>query len=155
MTKSSISITKIGRARTQSGGVMVESALILTTVLMMILFIMDTGRMLLSQQFFAERARMGARYAAVNNWTSTMTANFVCYNSTTAPSGQAPVAGMLGLLPSQVTVAQLGTQGTPDYRIQVTIQGVPMFSWVPGMAGMYVAPPAVASMPVQSLGATN
>jgi hypothetical protein len=72
-----------------------------------------------------------------------------------SPAGQAPVPGLMGLLPSQITVNQLGTQGTPNYSIQVIIQGVPMLSWIPGMAGHYSAAPVSANMPAQSLGATN
>ncbi len=47
---------------------MVEAALVLITLLSMILFILDMGRILLLQQFITERAREGARYAVVNNW---------------------------------------------------------------------------------------
>ena len=115
---------------------------------------MDMGRVLVFQQFFLERARTGARNAIVNNWTSTMTANFVCYNSTTAPTGgSGSVPGILGLLPSQVTVST-GTQSGTSV-IQVSIQGISLFTWVPGMSGTYKTAPITVTLPAQSLGAAS
>ena len=137
------------------GATMVETALVLLTMLSMIIFIMDMGRMLLLQQFIAERARTAARSAVVNNWDSTAVANFLCYNSTTAPSGGPTTPGYLGLLPSQVRYQALGKAGTPDYRLQVVVSGVPMLTWIPYISGRYTAAPITATMPAQSLGATN
>ena len=132
---------------------MVETALVFTTLLGMVLFILDMGRMLLWQQFFMERAREGARYAVVNNWDQTALRNFVCYNNTTAPDGNPP--GFLGLLPSQVTLTKLADSGANDARYQVSIQGVTLFMWIPGIAGQYTMPKVIATMPVGSAGATT
>jgi hypothetical protein len=143
------------RRRPQAGATLLESALILTTVLGMVIFVMDMGRLLLLQQFFTERARVGVRAAVVNNWNSDNVINFVCYGSTSAPSGGQTTAGYMGLLPSQVTFTQVADSGSNDGRDKVTISGVPMFTWIPLMAGRYTAPPIIATMPVQSRGATN
>jgi len=143
------------RTSRQCGAVLVESALVLTTLLCMMIFIMDMGRLLMMQQFCVERARAAVRSAVVNNWDSVKTANFACYNSIAAPGGNTSIPGLLGLLPSQVTYQALGTAGASDYRLQVTIQGVPMYTWIPYMAGKYTAAPAIATLPAQSLGATN
>jgi hypothetical protein len=132
---------------------MLETALVFTVVLSMILFIIDMGRVLLTQQFIAERARTGVRNAVVNNWSATQLANFVVYNSTTAPSGGGP--GYLGLTTSEVTLTQYADSGNNDARYQVTVKGVPLFTWVPYIAGKYTAPTVVATAPVQSQGATN
>ena len=132
---------------------MVETALVFTTLLGMVLFILDMGRMLLWQQFFMERARQGARNAVVNNWDQTALRNFVCYNNTTAPDGNPP--GFLGLLPSQVTLTKLADSGVNDARYKVSIQGVTLFMWIPGIAGQYTMPPVIATMPVGSAGATT
>ena len=132
---------------------MLETALVVSTLLGMVLFILDMGRMLLWQQFFMERARQGARSAVVNNWDQTALRNFVCYNSTTAPDGNPP--GFLGLLPSQVTLTKQGDSGANDARYKVGIQGVTLFLWIPGIAGRYTMPPVIATMPVESAGATN
>jgi len=139
----------------ERGQAMVESALITIILVSMILFIMDIGRLLLVQQFATERARVGARYAVVNNWTSDQVKNYVCYNSTSAPSGGTSTSGFLGLVPSEVTVSTLGTSGQPDYRIQVKIQNIPMITWIPYMQGRYTAPPIIVTLPAASLGATN
>src|SRR5574337_1644225 len=135
------------RAR-QKGSAMLETALVLLTVLSMIIFIMDMGRILLLQQFITARATATVRAAAVNNWTQTDVQNYLVYNSTSAPqnnggAGQpAPQEGggygFLGLQPSQVSFTTLGTAGTPDYRLQVQVSGVPAITWIPFMAGKFI-----------------
>jgi Flp pilus assembly protein TadG len=146
-----------GRRKTQKGAAIVESALVLLTLIGMIVFIMDMGRMLLTQQFITERVRTAARQAAVNNWTASQAQNFLVYNTSTAPApvNGAAVSGYMGLVPSQVTYSTLGTSGTPDYRLQLKVSGVPVLSWIPHIAGQYTMPPIVATTPAQSLGSTN
>lgn len=129
-----------------------ETALVLLTVVGMILFIMDIGRILLMQQFITERARNTVRNAVVNNWDATATKNYLVYNSTTAPDNNPP--GYLGLLTSQVSYSPLGTLGQPDYRLQVKVSGVPALTWIPYIAGRYTLPPITATAPAQSLGST-
>jgi hypothetical protein len=123
----------------------------------MIFFVFDMGRMLMTQQFIAERARVAVRMAAVNSWDSTSVANYLCYNTTTAPANVngASAPGYLGLVPSNVSYATLGTSGAADYRLKVTVSGVHMLTWIPHMAGTFTAPTITASAPGQSLGATN
>lgn len=146
----------MGRAqRGQKGSAMVEGALILLTLLTMIIFILDMGRMLLMQQFITERARETVRAAVVNNWTAANVQNYLCYNSTSAPGGVQTTPGLMGLLPSQVAYSAVGTAGSADYRLKVVVSGVPMLTWIPFMAGQYTAAPITATMPAQSLGATN
>jgi hypothetical protein len=147
------STSKNGRLKTQKGANILESALVLLTVLGMFLFIMDMGRILLIQQFITERARATVRSAVVNNWTATATQNYLVYNSTTAPGGGG--AGFMGLQTSNVTYQTLGTSGTPDYMLQVKVSGVPAVTWIPYVSGTYTLAPITASMPAQSLGATN
>jgi Flp pilus assembly protein TadG len=139
--------------KNRQGSAMVESALVLLTVLGMILFVMDMGRILLIQQYISERARATVRSAVVNNWTATATANYLVYNDITAPSGGGP--GYMGLLTTQVSSKALGIAGAPDYRLQVKVSGVPAITWIPGISGSYSLAPIVATMPAQSLGATN
>lgn len=64
------------RRKRQRGAALVETALVFTTALSMILFIVDMGRILLTQQFISERARVGVRNAVVNNWNATAVANY-------------------------------------------------------------------------------
>jgi Flp pilus assembly protein TadG len=144
---------KQGRRKRQRGAAMVEGALIFMTAMAMILFIVDMGRMLLWEQFIAERARVGVRNAVVNNWDSTAVANYVVYGSTTAPSGQ--TSGFLGLTPSEVTLTKYADSGVGDARYQVKVTNVAVFTWIPYMYGQYTLPTVLATMPVQSQGATN
>ena len=137
----------------QKGSAMVESALVLLTLIGMIIFILDMGRMLLMQQFIVERTRATVRSAVVNNWNEAATRNYLVYNTTTAPDRGG--AGYMGLLTSQVTYQALGTPGASDYRIQVKVSGVPALTWIPYIAGSYTLAPVVATMPAQSLGASN
>jgi Flp pilus assembly protein TadG len=146
-------ITKNGRRKNQKGANILESALVLLTVLGMVLFIMDMGRILLIQQLITERARMTARSAVVNNWTVTATKNYLVYNSITAPTGGG--AGFWGLQTSNVTYQTLGTAGAADYRLQVKVSGVPAITWIPGISGTYTLAPIIATMPAQSLGLAN
>lgn len=144
------------RTKRQRGQAFVETALILTTAISMILFIVDMGRILLWQQFIAERARVGARNAVVNSWDSTAVKNYVVYGNTTAPDSQnGTPAGYLGLLPSQVTLTKVADSGIGDGRYQVKVSGVPIVTWIPYMSGQYTLPAVTATMPVQSQGATN
>jgi len=142
------------RCSRQRGETLVESALVLVTLLSTILFIMDIGRLMLFQQFYTERARAAVRQAVVNNWSSTDVANFVAYNTTTPPAGVHPV-GFLGIDPSNVTVTTVGTVGSATQGLQVTVDGITLFAWIPHMSSSYRAPAVTAVMPMQSNGATN
>ena len=141
------------RSSTQKGAGLVETALILLTLIGMIIFIMDMGRILLMQQYITERARTTVRSAVVNSWTATQAKNYLVYNTITTPPGGG--AGFLGLQTSQVTYQTLGTVGAADYRVQVKVSGVPALVLTPYMAGTYTLAPITATLPAQSLGATN
>jgi Flp pilus assembly protein TadG len=141
------------RRKRRRGAAMVEGALIFTTAIGMILFIVDMGRILLWQQFIAERARVGVRNAVVSNWDATAVANYVVYGSATAPSGQ--TSGFMGLTPSEVTLTKYADSGVGDACYQVKVSNVPLVTWIPYIAGKYTLPPVTATMPVQSQGATN
>ncbi len=141
------------RRRRQAGQALVEGALVLLTALSLTIFVLDMGRFMLMQQFITERARATARAAAVNNWDSTSVKNYFLFNDTTAPNGV--TTGFLGLTASQVAYAKLGTSGNSDYRVQIIVSNVPLLMFVPTIAGRYTAPTVIATMPAQSLGATN
>ena len=147
--------TKRARRKNQRGAAMIETALVLTVALSMIVFIVDMGRILLTQQFISERARVAVRSAVVNNWTSDQVQNYVAYGSTSAPQGGTTTPGFMGLLPSEVTFNTVADSGIGDARYQVIVQGVPMFTWIPYIAGKYYAPPVTATAPVQSQGSTS
>ncbi|HEY2842390.1 MAG TPA: TadE family protein [Bryobacteraceae bacterium] len=145
--------SSLQRRKGQKGSSMVESALVLLTLLSMILFIVDMGRILLIQQYITERARATVRMAVVNSWDSTKAANYLVYNSITAPGGGGP--GFMGLLTTQVTYSTLGTLGTDNYRLQIKVSGVPALVMIPFIAGTYTLAPITATLPAQSLGSTS
>src|SRR5579872_4881900 len=147
--------TTAARKKNQRGAALMESALVFTAAICMILFIADMGRILLTQQFVSERARVAVRSAVVNNWTAAQVQNYVAYGNTTAPGGDTTTPGYLGLLPSQVTFNSIADTGIGDARYQVVITGVPLFTWIPYMAGRYNAPTVTATAPVQSEGSTS
>lgn len=142
------------RRRSQRGSsALLEGALSLLTLMIMIIFVVEMGRMLLYQQFFTERARAAARNATVSHYSASAIQNYVCYNGVNAPAGSPP--GFLGLAPSMVTVSRLGTAGNWDDRIQVTISNYPMFDLIPLFKHNYTVPPVTVTIPVNSLGAVN
>ena len=145
--------TTQARKKSQRGAALVETALVFTAALSMILFIVDMGRILLTQQYISERAQAAVRSAVVNNWDSTDVKNYLVYGSTTAPD--AGGAGLMGLTTSEVAFNTIADSGIGDGRYQVVVSGVPMFTWIPYMAGRYNAPTVTATAPVQSQGATN
>jgi hypothetical protein len=121
----------------------------------MIEFIVNMGQILLTQQFISERARVGVRSAVVNNWNATAVANYVAYGTTTTPAGGTGASGLMGLTANEVRLTTYADSGIGDARYQVTVSGVPLFSWIPYMAGKYTAPTIIVTAPVQSGGATN
>ena len=121
----------------------------------MVLFIVEMGRIMLAEEYLTGRAQAAARMAAVNNWTQTDVANYVAYNSTSAPAGGTTTPGLMGVLPSKVSYSTIGTAGNPAYCVKVTIAGVSAFTVVPYMAGTLTLPTITVSVPAQSLGAIN
>jgi len=141
------------RKKTQRGTALLEGALVLGTLLTLIIFVEEMGRMLVYQQMFTERAREGARSAAVTSFDTTTVQNYVLYNSATAPPGNP--AGFFGLTASNVTVTRLGTAGTWNDRIQVTVSKYPMFNFVPLFQRTYIVPPVTVTIPAGSLGSST
>ena len=135
----------------EKGAAMLESALIFLTMMSMIIFIIDMGRILLVQQFITERARTTVRSAVVNNWTSDETKNYLVYNSTSGGTG----SGYFGLTTSEVSYQTLGSTANGDSRLQVKVSNVPALTWVPFISGSYTLPSITVTAPVQSQGSTN
>lgn len=139
----------------ERGQSLVESALVLLSLLVMILFVMDMGRVMLLGQYVTERARMAARAATVNNWTDRQVANYLVFGKTQMPDDSAGKPGFLGLLTSQVSYTVLGSQRNGDLRVQVKVSGIQAVMFVPWMASRYTFPAVTVELPAQSLGATN
>jgi len=142
------------RRTRRRGQALLESALVLVTYFSMVIFILDMGRMLMTQQFLVDRARNAARWASLNNWDPNAVANVVCFNDPSMPAGSNG-KGMFGLTPSMVNATKAGTPGAWDERVSVTISNYPMLTMIPFMAGNYTAAPVTVTVPVGSGGATN
>ena len=120
------------------------------TAFSMGLFVLDMGRFLLINEYIAERARQTVRQAAVHNWSTNQVKNYLVYNVASAEASETP--GRLGLLPSQVTYASLGTTGSPNHRLQVRVAGVRAFLFIPYLSGSFTLPTVVATAPAESMG---
>ncbi len=105
----------------------VESAFIIIVLLATVLFVIDIGRGLATQQWTSKRARLATRNASSYGCDQTAVANFVAYPTTTGSGAD----GYFGVNPSQVTLTTLGTAGAPNQRLQVTIQGIQVFAMTP------------------------
>lgn len=144
------------RDKRQKGSAIIETALILTPTIGMFVFILQMGVILASQQYYVERARAGARYAATAGYSSSDTSpikNYVCYGSTTAAANGR--SGLFGLKTTMVTVTRQGTAGTWNDRIEVTITGYSFASYIPWLSRTFVGRPIIATAPAQALGATT
>jgi Flp pilus assembly protein TadG len=135
---------------------LIESVFVLFTLLAMVLFIVEMSRIMLAEQYLAERARAAARMAAVHAWSPSEVANYVAYNSTSAPGGGTSTPGLMGVLPSNVAYSvPTGPDGDPSNYVKVTIRDVRAFTVIPYMAGTYTLPTITVSLPAQSLGKTD
>lgn len=139
----------------RQGQALVESALILLSLLAMILFVVDMGRVLLLGQYVTERARITARAAVVNSWTERQVQNYLVYNRIQAPDENAEKPGFMGLRTSQVSYAVLGTLRNGDQRVRLRVSNINAVMFVPYLASVYKFPALTIEMPAQSLGATN
>lgn len=139
------------RNRRRKGANLLEGALVFMTVLGMVLFVLDMGRVLVTQQFITERVRTTLRQAVVNKWTTDQTKNVLVFNSTTN-TGDSKTPGFMGLTTGNVTVTDAGL--SPDY-LQVSVSKVSLSIWIPYIAGSYTLPTISLSMPLQSNGATD
>ena len=139
---------------------MVEAALAVMLGLMMLIAIIEFGRILMLHQAFVQRARAGSRYSVVQNWDQDPVAaenqirNMILYNE--ADPTPRTEMGLLGLKPEMITVSREDAGGAPDDegadRITVQISGYETFMFIPGMAGKFTANPITQSIPVENLG---
>src|SRR5260370_7515038 len=75
------------RRKKQQGQALIESCLVMIPLLLMIVGIVDFGQFLFFHEAMTDRARPGARYAAVSPYDATPVTNMVLYNSPPLPTG--------------------------------------------------------------------
>ncbi|MGB6943650.1 MAG: TadE family protein [Bryobacteraceae bacterium] len=118
------------------GQSLVESALILTAFMGLLLGMASIGQLLFVRQTLADRARVAARWGALESYDAAAIRRLVLFGTATPAPGQ---QAFFGLAPSAVEVSNPGCPG-PACRVSVVIpeQGIrsvePMESVTPGPA---------------------
>ncbi len=104
-------------SRRRTGQSLVESALILTAFMALLLGMADIGQLLFVRQSLADRTRMAARWGALNSYDPAAIRSMVLFGSAPAEAGQ---TAFFGLTPAAVEVSNPGCPG-PGCRVIVTI----------------------------------
>jgi len=109
------------RRRRQKGSTLVETGLVLTLFVVVMLGVVDFGHFLYLHQALAERVRVSARAGVIYHYTAEQVKNRVVYG-TANPAPGAPA--YMGLSLSNVN-AEILDQSTNDKRLVVTLSGRP------------------------------
>jgi hypothetical protein len=105
------------KRRNSRGQSLVESALVLTAFMGMLLGIVDVGEMLFAKQTLAVRADDAARWGALHPYDPAAIRNIVLYGT---PTPERDATAVLGLASDAVQIANPGCPGL-DCRVVVTI----------------------------------
>ena len=141
-------LRKISERRRQrsKGAVFIEAGLIFIVMAFLLMGIFDFAQFLFVHQALVDRARMGARWGAVNDPTDTTSIqNMVLYGQSTVPTGA--TSGTFGMTSSQVSASTSGS-GTDDYRLVVSITNYSYQMISPVIGGTYTGPNIVVSVPL-------
>jgi Flp pilus assembly protein TadG len=126
--------------------VFVETALIFSIFVVMLVAVFDFAQFLFVQQALVERARAAARWGAIQNPTdSTSITNMVLYNHAATPPDGTPA--YFNLTSSNVAVTNPGA-GTDSYRLNIQISGYKYTIISPYITGRYTGPPILVSVPL-------
>jgi hypothetical protein len=112
----------VSRAQKQAGQSLIESALILAAFMGLLLGMAGIGQSLFVRQTLADRARMAARWGALNSYDPSAIRRMVLFGTVDSAPGQSP---FFGLTPNAVEVSNPGCPGTAC-RVSVAIpeQGI-------------------------------
>ena len=130
----------------QEGQSLIESALILTAFMGLLIGMSGIGQLLFVRQTLADRARMAARWGTLNSYDPAAIRRMVLFGTADAAPGQ---TAFFGLKADAVEVSNPGCPG-PACRVSVAIpeHGILTVEPMPNEAGEdATAPPAVASLP--------
>lgn len=143
---------RTNKMKRERGSVIVETALIATAFLYMLIAIMDFGQFLFIHQTLTERARAAVRYGIVTDPTNaTLIQNVVLYGQ--ASGGPVPGTahstdlGIFNVPRSDVIVNASGIT-TDDYRLTVQIKNYTYTIYSPFISGSYTGPNILASLPL-------
>ncbi len=107
----------MNRAHKRAGQSLIESALILTAFMGLLVGMAGVGQMLFVRQTLADRARIAARWGALNNYDPAAIRSMVLFGTATPAPDTAP---FFGLTPGAVQVSNPGCPG-PACRVRVAI----------------------------------
>jgi hypothetical protein len=146
------------RSLRQRGSVLIEASLIMLVALMVIVATFDFGQFLFFHQTLAERARLAARYGALN-WDrgcdATCVKNMVVYRQPTVPANGVPADNLVvpGLTTANVnvTIPNPTVQGW-DARVIVKIQNYRFKVFTPWLSstGTMTARALTATSPIEA-----
>jgi hypothetical protein len=137
--------------RRRRGSTLVEAAATLGVFLFTSITIMDLAQLTVMEQALVERARVGARYAALRGINSSAVVNVVLYN-TPNPNGGGHALFNLGA--DSVSVERLDANTSAD-RVRVSILDFQLRTFSPFLQGRILPHTFSATVPVESLGAAN
>ncbi len=105
------------RGRAFKGQSLIESALILTAFMGLLVGMAGVGQMLFVRQTLADRARMAARWGAMNSYDPAAIRRVVLFGTAEPAPGDNPFFAMT---PAEVEVSNPGCPG-PECRVSVAI----------------------------------
>lgn len=105
----------MSRKRSQAGQSLVESALILTAFMALLLGMTGIGELVFVRQTLADRAHQAARWGAMNTYDPTAIRNIVRFGTATPESGLTPFAGLA------LTAVDVSNPECPGVRCRVTV----------------------------------
>jgi TadE-like protein len=107
----------MSRAYKQAGQSLIESALVLTAFMGLLIGMATVGETLFVRQTLADRARLASRWGALNNYDPVAIRRVVLYGTAHPAPGD---SAFFGLTPDAVEVSNPGCPG-PQCRVSVAI----------------------------------
>jgi hypothetical protein len=134
------------RARSQAGQSLVESALILTAFMGLLIGMIGIGQALFVRQTLADRASRATRWGALNSYDAAAIRRMVLFGTPEPAPGE---TAFFGLQPDSVDVSNPGCPGSAC-RVSVAIPGQGIRSVEPvedATSASSAIPARVASLP--------
>jgi hypothetical protein len=130
----------MSRARQQTGQSLIESALVLAAFMGLLVGMASIGESLFVRQTLADRARLAARWGALNHYDPAAIRRVVLFGTAQPAPADTP---FMGLTPAAIDVSNPGCPGS-ECRVSIAISGYGIRSVQPVEDP---TPPLVASTP--------
>jgi len=133
------------RPRKQAGQSLIESALVMAAFMGLLVGMATIGESLFVKQTLADRARLAARWGALNRYDSAAIRKVVLFGTAQPAAGD---TAFFGLTPSAVDVSNPGCPG-PACRVSVAIpeQGIRCVEPIQNEPVEMATPPLAVSKP--------